>query len=113
MQCTSLEQLFVVVEPTSLQQLAQSLSHAKKLRTIHINYPIEAFMDVFPVLPATEALAIINRCSSTVTQFGCNARVWQVERTVFQGEDGTLQTRSSLTPYGMPDVPEQFLVVRT
>ncbi|KIM41347.1 hypothetical protein M413DRAFT_146971 [Hebeloma cylindrosporum] len=113
LQCTRLEQLFVVVEPSSLQQLAKSLSFARKLRTIHVNYPIEECMEVPPVLPVTEALSIINQCSSTVTQFGCNARVWQVERTVFRGEDGTLQTRSNLAPYGMPEVPEQFLVVRT
>ncbi|KDR77013.1 hypothetical protein GALMADRAFT_225165 [Galerina marginata CBS 339.88] len=111
--CNNLEQLFVVVEPASLDRLSRSLSQAKKLRTVHINYPMEAFMEAFPVLKPDQALSIINRCSATVTQFGCNARVWQVERQVVRDEEGKLQTRRTLAPYGSPEVPEQFLVVRT
>jgi len=43
---------------------------------------MEALIESFPVLPATEALSIIKQCSSTVTQFGCNARVWQVSYSI-------------------------------
>lgn len=49
---------------------------------MHINYPLEADPDAIPVLAASEALAIIKLCKPTLTQFGCNARVWQVREDV-------------------------------
>ncbi|PPR07496.1 hypothetical protein CVT26_013465 [Gymnopilus dilepis] len=85
--CINLEQLFVVVEPSSLEQLAEALSFAHRLRTVHINYPTEAFSDAPPVL--------------------------QVERRITTDEHGALQAHRTLAPYGNPEVPEQFLVVRT
>ncbi|KAF8816309.1 hypothetical protein BYT27DRAFT_7184152 [Phlegmacium glaucopus] len=112
-QCTGLEQLFLVVDPDFLDQLGPCLSFAKALRTIHINYPMESFVSTFPVIPPSQALSIINQCSPTVTQFGCNARVWQVARTIQVNEDGSTQAHRTLVPYESPDVPEQFLVVRT
>ncbi|KAF4613324.1 hypothetical protein D9613_010978 [Agrocybe pediades] len=112
-QCTNLEQLFIVVEPNSLDILADSLGKAKKLRTVHINYPTEARVDAFPVLRPERALSIINRCSPNITEFGCNTRVWQVERQITYLENGTLDVLRKLAPYGSPEVPEQFLVVRT
>ncbi|KAF8152989.1 hypothetical protein B0H34DRAFT_87411 [Crassisporium funariophilum] len=111
--CINLEQLFVVVEPESLENLAKCLSHAKKLRTIHINYPLEAFMDSLPVLQPAQASSIIEQCSPTIVQFGCNTKVWQVGRTISVDGSGVLQARRHLMPYESPDVPEQFLVVRT
>ncbi|KAF8902526.1 hypothetical protein CPB84DRAFT_1814867 [Gymnopilus junonius] len=107
--CVNLEQLFVVVEPSSLVRFIL----CRKLRTVHINYPLEAFMDAYPVLRPDQALSVIDRCSSSITQFGCNARVWQVERKIVVDDQGALQAHRTLAPYGSPDVPEQFLVVRT
>ncbi|KAF8958990.1 hypothetical protein BDZ97DRAFT_1923300 [Flammula alnicola] len=113
-QCTNLEELFVVMESSSFDKLADCLSFAKKLRTVHINSPIEASMDVFPfVLRVDQALSIIQRCNSTLTQFGCNAKVWQVDRRIVRDEDGTLRAERILAPYGSPEIPEQFTVVRT
>ncbi|KAF9460431.1 hypothetical protein BDZ94DRAFT_1169804 [Collybia nuda] len=111
--CIVLEQLFVVVEPSSLQGLGVCLGKAHTLRSVHINYPLEADPDVVPVLAASEALAIIKLCKPTLTQFGCNARVWQVGRTIEIDHCGALRAQSRLSPYESPDIPESFLVVRT
>ncbi|KAH9474448.1 hypothetical protein JR316_0012907 [Psilocybe cubensis] len=111
--CVNLEQLFIVVEPKLLDRLSECLSHAKKLQTIHINYPMEASPDAHPVLLPEHALSIVNSCSSTITQFGCNAKVWQVGRRIITDDAGDLQALRTLVPYGNPGIPEQFLVVRT
>ncbi|KAF8173723.1 hypothetical protein BJ912DRAFT_991755 [Pholiota molesta] len=95
-------------------QLADCLSHAKKLRTVHINSPVEASADEFPfALKKDQVLSIIQRCDSTLTQFGCNSKVWQVDRRIIRDSDGTLRAQRILAPYGSPEVPEQFTVVRT
>ncbi|TFK31402.1 hypothetical protein BDQ12DRAFT_694220 [Crucibulum laeve] len=111
--CTSLEQLFIVVEPGSLNNLAACLSSAKRLQTVHINYPLEASTDTLPILFPSDVLAIVRQCSSTVTQFGCNAKVWQVGRSVTVNNDGSMASHPQLYPYESLDIPEQFLVVRT
>jgi len=111
--CTSLEQLFIVVEPGSLQMLGSCLAQSRSLRSVHINYPPEAHADTTPILPDMDALSIIQQCSSTLSQFGCNARVWQVTRTMVVNQDGDLLSHPTLSPYEFPDVPEAFLVVRT
>jgi len=49
----------------------------------------------------------------TISLFGCNARVWQVEREVRRNDAGELVVERFLAKYEIPDVPEQFLVVRT
>ncbi|KAJ3494635.1 hypothetical protein NLJ89_g10769 [Agrocybe chaxingu] len=110
--CPNLEQLFVVVDPNYLDELADSLAHARKMRTIHINFPLEAFIDTVPILRPDQALEVLNKCSPTVVQFGCNAKVWQVVRKIVRAS-GELRTEAALAPYENPDVPEQFLVVRT
>ncbi|KAF9484062.1 hypothetical protein BDN70DRAFT_872961 [Pholiota conissans] len=111
--CVNLEELFIVMESGSFDQLANCLSVAKKLRTVHINSPVEASVEIFPfVLRAEQALSIIRRCHSSLTQFGCNSKVWQVDRRIMRDEDGRLRAERILAPYGSPEVPEQFLVVR-
>ena len=57
-------------------KLGSCLSFAKALRTIHINYPPGGSGS--PVLPQSQALSFLNKFSPTITQFGCNAQVWQV-----------------------------------
>ncbi|KAF5384073.1 hypothetical protein D9615_003422 [Tricholomella constricta] len=111
--CTALEQLFIVVEPESLPNLGACLAQANSLRSIHINYPMEAHTDVVPVISVNEALSIIRHCSTTLTQFGCNARVWQVSRVINVDAEGRFHAQPMLSPYESPDVPEAFLVVRT
>ncbi|KAL0946041.1 hypothetical protein HGRIS_012315 [Hohenbuehelia grisea] len=113
LRCDNLDQLFVVVEPEHLDQLALGLASARKLRALHINFPLEAQTDEPPVISPTKALSIVNHCSSTLTQFGCNTRVWQVEREVTVDAEGTLVVSRHLRPYNSPDIPEQFLVVHT
>ncbi|KAF7343023.1 F-box domain-containing protein [Mycena venus] len=130
--CTALRQLYVVVDPTALGALANCLSRARVLSAVHINFPTISVAaddddddnewlddddhdreEVPVVLKAPEALAIVRRCPDTISLFGCNARVWQVEREVRRNDAGELVVERYLAGYESPDVPEQFLVVRT
>lgn len=73
-------------ECNAQDDLANCLSLAKKLRTVHINSPIDASTDVYPfVLKVERALSIIKRCNSALSQFGCNSKVWQVRRLTLVG----------------------------
>ncbi|KAK0205246.1 hypothetical protein DFS33DRAFT_1326848 [Desarmillaria ectypa] len=111
--CPNLEQLFVVVEQESLVALQSCLPMAAKLKALHINYPIEAHEESLPVLLPSEALQLVQHCSTSLTQIGCNAKVWQVERSIEIDSSGCLHTRRYLSKYESPDIPEPFLVVRT
>ncbi|KAK7055162.1 F-box domain-containing protein [Favolaschia claudopus] len=117
MRCLVLKQLYVVVDPSALDALAERLSCSRSLSAVHINFPtvaMEEWIDEVPVvLRAPDALAIVRRCPDTITLFGCNARVWQVERQVVRDDSGELVVERYLTGYESPDIPEQFLVVRT
>ncbi|KAI5891169.1 uncharacterized protein SCHCODRAFT_02689408 [Schizophyllum commune H4-8] len=107
--CPKLEQLFVVVERGEMTTIASSLAKAPRLRSVHINFPQDAHS---PPLDANiiEAL-VVPRCGSSLRQFGCNTKVWQIERTVERKADGTDEIRTHLGPYERLEVPEQFLVV--
>lgn len=62
-------------------ELADCIHLAKSLRTVHVNYPLEAQAEDggVAVLRYVEALSFVRRCANpTLTQFGCNARVWHV-----------------------------------
>ncbi|KAJ6462586.1 hypothetical protein C8R45DRAFT_1220543 [Mycena sanguinolenta] len=115
--CPALRQLFVVVDPTALDALAECLSRARALTAVHVNFPtvaIEDWVESVPVvLKAPDALAIVRRCPDTIVLFGCNARVWQVDREIRRNDEGELVVERLLAKYESPDVPEQFLVVRT
>ncbi|KAJ7271162.1 hypothetical protein C8J57DRAFT_1508112 [Mycena rebaudengoi] len=113
--CTALRQLFIVLEYSDLDQLANCLSHAPKIQAVHVNLQQHATDDGHAnVLKAPDALAIVRRCPPTLTLFGCNARVWQVERQVKWVEArGEFVVERFLAKYDQPDIPEQFLVVRT
>jgi hypothetical protein len=96
--CPSLEELFVLIEPHFLvyrfttyfqslilltlifaqNDLVECLSHAKSLRILHINYPFEASLNERATISQKNALGVVQRCSSTITQIGCNTEVWQV-----------------------------------
>ncbi|KAJ6537371.1 hypothetical protein DFH09DRAFT_1042451 [Mycena vulgaris] len=113
--CPALQQLFVVVDPAALGPLADCLARARSLATVHVNFEHGATdADEAPsVLTAPAALAIVRRCPETIALFGCNARVWKVERQIRRNGDGELVAERFLAKYDSPDVPEQFLVVRT
>ncbi|KIK68548.1 hypothetical protein GYMLUDRAFT_68403 [Collybiopsis luxurians FD-317 M1] len=114
--CTKLEELFVVIEQSSIDSLASALSLASKLRVAHVNYALEASQaeDATPLLPESDALAIVERCSPTIMQFGCNTRVWQVGREVLLDARGApVGIKRHVMRYQGLDVPEAFLVVRT
>ncbi|KAJ7474202.1 hypothetical protein FB451DRAFT_1088893 [Mycena latifolia] len=113
--CPALRQLFVVVDPADLGRLTDCLAIARSLTTVHVNFQPRApdAGDAPSVLTAPEALAIVRRCPATIALFGCNARVWQVERQIRRTADGELVVERFLAKYDSPDVPEQFLVVRT
>ncbi|KXN87161.1 hypothetical protein AN958_09125 [Leucoagaricus sp. SymC.cos] len=111
--CQTMEEFFVVVEPGGLDELANYVHHTKSLRTIHVNYPLEAHSEdgSIPVLRLNEALQFIRRCNNpSITQFGCNARV---NRKIVVNPKGEMEAEIYLGPYESFDIPEQFLVVRT
>ncbi|KAG7451596.1 uncharacterized protein BT62DRAFT_942611 [Guyanagaster necrorhizus] len=110
--CPNLEQLFIVIEQGSLVTLQSFLPMVPKLQALHINYPVEAHTASLPVLLPSEALQIVQHCSSSLTQIGCNAEVWQVRRSIEIDSSGRLHTRRFLAKYESPDIPEPFLVVR-
>ncbi|KAJ6471147.1 hypothetical protein C8R47DRAFT_1054609 [Mycena vitilis] len=114
--CLMLRELFVVVDPAALNTLADCLAHTRRLTTVHVNFPTGANTDDaggLRVLKAPEALALVRRCPDSIALFGCNARVWQVEREIRRTEAGELVAERFLAKYDSPDIPEQFLVVRT
>ncbi|KAF9078782.1 hypothetical protein BDP27DRAFT_1206321 [Rhodocollybia butyracea] len=113
--CTKLEQLFIVIEQSSVNNLSRCLPLVSNLRTLHVNFPLEASQleNATPVLPESDALTIVERCVS-IQQFGCNTRVWQVERDVlFDETSSPIGIKRRLTRYQGLDIPEAFMVVRT
>ncbi|KAF7299495.1 F-box domain-containing protein [Mycena indigotica] len=135
LRCTALRQLFVVVEPSSLNTLADYFMLSSTLAEVHVNFVQHTNHDEdgsnTDSLPQSEdeglsdweqssilitpqqALSIVRRCPETIELFGCNTRVWQVERVIHQTPAGELVADRVLAKYDQPDVPEQFLVVRT
>ncbi|KAJ7196070.1 hypothetical protein GGX14DRAFT_474011 [Mycena pura] len=115
--CTSLRQLFVVVDPdpVALTALADCLATAPRLCEVHVNSPQRSVThdSTVGVMSAPEALALVRRCPESIMLFGCNARVWHVERRILRNDEGELIAERVLTRYDSPDIPEQFLVVRT
>ncbi|TEB39824.1 hypothetical protein FA13DRAFT_1619352 [Coprinellus micaceus] len=135
--CPNLEELFVVANARSVNALPEALTAATKLKTIHVNFPVRS-PPVFGVhgvhdngpeageedeaggaatgtrtyLVPAEALEIAKRCGPSLTQFGCNTRVWKVGRRTKREEDGSVSAEVVLLPYEDPDIPEPFLVVR-
>ncbi|KAG8216093.1 hypothetical protein J3R82DRAFT_8094 [Butyriboletus roseoflavus] len=111
-QCLLLEELFIVVEQRELDDAARLFALAKKLRTLHINFPLsESSMVSLPKL-MERAVSIVSVCSPTLAHIGCNTRVWQVKRTVHEDENGEKYVIPALAPQENPDIPEQFLVIR-
>ncbi|KAF9224884.1 hypothetical protein BS17DRAFT_827276 [Gyrodon lividus] len=112
-QCTLLEQLFVVVGKRELDVAARLFALAKNLRTLHINFPLATSEPAVSLSTLMQdALSIVSVCSPTLTHIGCNTRVWQVERTVHDDENGGKYMVPALAPQENPDIPEQFLVLR-
>nr|GAT46998.1 predicted protein [Mycena chlorophos] len=67
-----------------------------------------------------QALALVLRFPESIQLFGCNSRVWKVQRTIRRlansdqlGTSGELVAERELVRYDGIDIPEQFLVVRT
>ncbi|KIM82848.1 hypothetical protein PILCRDRAFT_820136 [Piloderma croceum F 1598] len=116
LRCVVLEQLFVVAHSKELNLLVTGLAGAYKLRTVHINYPFEDGIEEGSsslVLSSDEALHLVRQCGSTIVEFGCNTRVWQVNRVAVTDVWGRITIEPHLSPYENPDIPEQFMVVRS
>ncbi|KAJ7758250.1 hypothetical protein B0H16DRAFT_1313889 [Mycena metata] len=112
--CPALQELFVVVDPSSLEALTDCLASARALTTVHVNFPSRQEDESGPnLLTAPQALAIVRRCPDSIALFGCNARVWHVGRQIQRKETGELVAERFLAKYDSLDIPEQFLVVRT
>ncbi|KAL1745977.1 hypothetical protein HDZ31DRAFT_35190 [Schizophyllum fasciatum] len=108
--CPALEQLFVVVDRGDMATIATSLAKAPRLRSVHINYPQD--VRTGPLDVQDIEAQVVPRCGPMLRQFGCNTKVWQVERRIERASDGTDEIRAHLGPYERLEVPEQFLVVR-
>lgn len=104
--CPNLTQLFVFISSRDLNALGPILAGAQNLRTFHAN------VAQFRAHHLEEANALIQQCRPTVTQFGIDTKVYQVERQLFVDERGTAKTRPVLGPIESPEIPEQFMVVR-
>lgn len=111
--CVKLEELYIVVPPTQLSSLGPALACGNKLRNVHVNYPLEAVANAGTIFIPSDIVSIVDQCSPTLVQFGCNTRVWRVTNDVQVAEDGSLTVSRVLSPYDSPDIPEAFLVVRT
>lgn len=135
--CTRLEELFVVIDHSDVLSRSTGLELARQLRVLHINFPANSLQlqqgeenhdapveddcdsdeeseRSLPILPESDALMLVRRCSPWLRTFGCNTRVWKVETMVLHdGADQVLGTERRLARYDSPDIPEQFLVVRT
>ncbi|KAL4253257.1 hypothetical protein ABKN59_004757 [Abortiporus biennis] len=110
--CPHLQQLFIVLNHDNLELLKPCLLHTRELRVLHINRPLSS-NETVPMVSAEKALTVVNACASELYQIGFNTRVWQVEREIGTNSDGTLRIERKLGPYELPQIPEQFLVVRT
>ncbi|KAM5546113.1 hypothetical protein V8D89_000239 [Ganoderma adspersum] len=111
--CTALEQLFVVVEQNDLDALGPCLAEAPRLRAVHVNRPLDFGSEDVPKQSYEQILSIVRQCRPTVRQFGFNTRVFQVDRTLQPAEDRSMRMEVTLSSYENPEIPEQFLVVRT
>ncbi|OSD01016.1 hypothetical protein PYCCODRAFT_1370033 [Trametes coccinea BRFM310] len=111
--CTALQQLFIVVAQQDLDALGPCLAQAPKLRAIHVNRPLDYGSEDVPKPSYDKILDIVRQCRPTVKQFGFNTRVFQVERSAKVNADGSVTTDVTLSPYENPEIPEQFLIVRT
>ncbi|KAF8655023.1 hypothetical protein AX16_003293 [Volvariella volvacea WC 439] len=116
--CQKLEELFIVVSPEDLPNLHKILLPASSLRTLHINFiqspnDLHSSITTHPLFFMSDFQSIIHSCSPTLTQIGCNSRVWQIGREVKTKEDGTKVVHRVLLPYEGFNIPEPFLVVRT
>lgn len=94
--CPVLQQLFIVVEQNDLVshgfamalrgQLTESvqdtlgscLAHARRLKAVHINRPLDFGSEDVPRQSYNKILGIARECPPTVKQFGFNTRVFQV-----------------------------------
>ncbi|KAJ7594368.1 hypothetical protein C8J56DRAFT_435686 [Mycena floridula] len=106
--CAALEELFIVVEHGSLDLvlLGESISKAENLKTLHINGVLDPFND------RRLLLEIVKKCP-TLTQFGCNTKVWNVIKTVsINPKNGLQELNAELCAYTGIGIPEPFLVVR-
>ncbi|KAF9806125.1 hypothetical protein IEO21_08807 [Rhodonia placenta] len=106
--CVQLEQLFIVVDQHKLEAIGPALALARNLRSVHINRPLDLGSEDIPVLARERILEIVKQCGPNLRQFGYNTRVLQVERVV-----QSVGVDVRLGSYENPEVPEQFLVVRT
>lgn len=114
--CPRLEQLFVVLDRSDLDDLAACLALAPRLRAVHVSRPMgpDADADDVPVVPREQVLELVRRCRHpALCQIGFNTRVHQIIRTLKTNSDGEVELELELGPYESPEVPEQFLVVRT
>ncbi|KAG2076336.1 hypothetical protein BDR04DRAFT_1003897 [Suillus decipiens] len=109
--CSVLEQLFVATTRHNLDDVTRCFAVAHNLRAIHVNFYGEV-NETEEQSMMKDALRIVRQCPATVTQIGCDTKVWHVQREVLMNDKNELYTIPTLTSYENPDIPEQFLVTR-
>ncbi|KZT08057.1 uncharacterized protein LAESUDRAFT_724042 [Laetiporus sulphureus 93-53] len=102
--CPQLEQLFIVVEQTTLDSLGSVLALARCVRAVHVNRPLDVGSEDVSELAHDKILSIVRQCVWTLTQFGYNTAVFQVERAVRRREDGSMEMEVCLAPYENPEI---------
>ncbi|KAG2134800.1 hypothetical protein DEU56DRAFT_404161 [Suillus clintonianus] len=110
-QCSALEQLFIVTARINLDDVIRCFAAAQSLRAIHVNFYCEV-NETEERSMMNDALRIVRHCPATVSQIGCDTRVWHVRREVRMNDMAELYTVPILSRYENPDIPEQFLVAR-
>ncbi|GJJ14766.1 hypothetical protein Clacol_009034 [Clathrus columnatus] len=112
LQCPHLENLFVVVNTSEIDEIIPSLSKSKTLRNIHINFPFNSNVGR---LPPDKVLQIAMSISPQLQQIGFANRTLtlvQIRRVARLNEYNEITVDVSLGPYEQLEVPEQFLVVK-
>ncbi|CAL1710132.1 unnamed protein product [Somion occarium] len=112
-ECTKLEELFVTANQDDMDALGSCLAYTRTLRSLHVKRPVGQGSDTAPLVSESQVLSMVNKCGSELQQIGRNTRVWQVSREVKRAADGSLTVERVLVPYELPEIPEQFLVIRT
>ncbi|KAG9121870.1 hypothetical protein FRC07_001997, partial [Ceratobasidium sp. 392] len=109
--CPRLEDAFTTLRDVNRDDLAQALAPGKALRNVHTILMRDVAGSLLPLhlLTAQEICQYVaQRCSDSLQFIGAQTRVWKVMRR-YAGEHATVL----LGPYSGPQIPEQFLMMRT
>ncbi|EIN14624.1 hypothetical protein PUNSTDRAFT_56361 [Punctularia strigosozonata HHB-11173 SS5] len=131
--CERLEDLFVHVHKGTFYDLGPVLQVSRTIEKVHVNIAPDMALAIIPggddepeddeeepiasassaYVPPHVVLGVVRAAGERIVQFGCNTRVYQVAKVPVVLPSGEVQIVRELRAYESPDIPEQFLVVRT